>query len=177
MFFDIANKALGIIKTFIYKLIYFHRIQIEGLPKVAKSINYSIKKGSKLIIGSNFKARNNVSFRIYDGGKVILGDNVFCNDGVSINCLKNITIGNNTIIGPGVMFFDHDHDYKNNIKNFVKKEIIIGNGVWIGAGSIILKGVKIGDNTIIAAGTIITKDIGKDRLVFQKIDLGVRDAK
>ena len=37
--------------------------------------------------------------------------------------------------------------------------IIIGDNCWIGANSVITKGVSIGDGTIIGAGSIVTKDI------------------
>ena len=39
------------------------------------------------------------------------------------------------------------------------KQILIGNDVWIGAGAIVLDGVKIGDGAIVAAGTVVTKDV------------------
>ena len=168
MLFDILSKILGMIKTIIYKALYFSRIQFGNIPKVAKNINYSIKKKSKLILGKNFKARNNVSFRIYDGGEVKIGDNVFCNDNVSINCQKKISIGDNTIIGPGVMFFDHDHDFRNNINEFVKKEIVIGNNVWLGAGCIVLKGTIIGDGAIIAANSTVNKNVPANTILIQK---------
>ena len=35
--------------------------------------------------------------------------------------------------------------------------VSIGNNVWVGANSVILRGVEIGDNCVIAAGTIVTK--------------------
>lgn len=31
------------------------------------------------------------------------------------------------------MFYNHDHDYKNDMNKFVTKKITIGNNVWIGA--------------------------------------------
>ena len=40
-----------------------------------------------------------------------------------------------------------------------KKEIIIGNDVWIGANCIIFEGVTIGDGAVIGAGSIIRKDV------------------
>ena len=37
----------------------------------------------------------------------------------------------------------------------IPKEIHIGNNVWIGLNSIILKGTHIGDNSIVAAGSVV----------------------
>ncbi|EHK6278504.1 CatB-related O-acetyltransferase [Escherichia coli] len=36
---------------------------------------------------------------------------------------------------------------------------IIGNDVWLGANSLVLKGVKIGDGAVIGAGAVVTKDV------------------
>ena len=40
-----------------------------------------------------------------------------------------------------------------------KGDVIIGNDVWIGYGSIILSGVEVGDGVAIAAGSVVTKSI------------------
>ena len=37
--------------------------------------------------------------------------------------------------------------------------IVIGNDVWIGAGTIVLPEVKIGDGAIIGAGAVVTHDV------------------
>ena len=66
------------------------------------------------------------------------------------------------------MFFDHDHDYKNDMNKFIKKKITIGNNVWIGANCIILKGVTIGDNVVIAAGSIIKNDVPSSTMFYQR---------
>ena len=131
-----------------------------------KSFKIAIKRGAKLILGRNFRSRNNVSFRVYNNGVVKIGDNCFFNDGCSINCQKNIEIGNNVIFGQNVMLFDHDHDYKHDINKFITDDI--GNNVWIGANCVILKGVKIGDNAVIAANTIVRHDLKSNTLLLQK---------
>jgi maltose O-acetyltransferase len=48
----------------------------------------------------------------------------------------------------------NDDDIKN-----LESNIIIEDDVWVGAGSIILKGVRIGKGSIIGAGSIVTKTI------------------
>lgn len=48
---------------------------------------------------------------------------------------------------------------KNNYKSLTKKDCFIGNDVWIGANSIILRGVKVGNGAVKCAGTIVTRDV------------------
>ena len=41
----------------------------------------------------------------------------------------------------------------------VASPVRIGSNVWIGAGSIILKGVSIGNDAVIGAGAVVTRDV------------------
>lgn len=167
MFFEYISKILGLLKLCIYKLFYPTRIKISGIPQVNKSIRILTKKGAKIVIGRGFKCRYGVLLRADEGSTIILGDNVFLNDRVSINSRKKISIGNNTIIGPGVMFFDHDHDYEKDMNNFVIKDITVKDDCWIGANSLILKGAKVESNVVIAAGCIVTKTIQQNSILLQ----------
>lgn len=171
MIFDYCSCLFGIIKIFLYKIIYFNRIHFNTIPKVNSSIKLAIKNGSKLLFGVNFRCRNCVSFRLYDKSIVSIGNNCFFNDGCSINARKKITIGNNVKFGHNVIVIDNDHDYKNDMDNYVCDEIKIGNNVWIGANCVILKGVTIGDDSIIAAGTIINKDVDCNTIVHNKLNV------
>lgn len=45
---------------------------------------------------------------------------------------------------------------------------MIGEGCWIGAGTIILKGVTIGDNVLISAGSLVKRDIPSNSLFYNK---------
>lgn len=38
--------------------------------------------------------------------------------------------------------------------------VTIGDGVWLGAGAIVLPGVTIGDGAVIGAGSVVTKPVG-----------------
>ena len=74
-----------------------------------------------------------------------------------------IVIGENTMIGGHCMIVSADHDIRNKMSlrdsGHVIGDIIIGDNCWIGANSVITKGVTIGDGAIIGAGSIVTKDI------------------
>jgi acetyltransferase-like isoleucine patch superfamily enzyme len=78
---------------------------------------------------------------------------------------KQITIGEDTIIGAGAMLIDNDfHALLSDgtwKAEYVEgaRPIRIGRSVFIGARAIILKGVEIGDAAIIGAGAVVTRDV------------------
>lgn len=169
MIYEYFSVLLGVLKICLFKMLYRKRIEMTGLPKMNVSFRIAVKKAAKVKLGKKFRSRNNVSFRAYEKGEIVIGKNCFFNDGCSLNAREKIIIGNHVICGQNVQFFDHDHDYRNDLDSFVKKEICVGNNVWIGANSIILKGVVIGDNAVIAAGTVVAKDVPKDTIVREKL--------
>lgn len=131
---------------------------------------------AKIIIGKKFIACSNPkknSIGVFQ--KVIikaLSPNSIikfgANSGVSGATIsgENITIGNNVLIGSGVLITDSDahpiHPKLRNDHRFIKtKPIIIEDDVFIGARSIILKGVTIGKGSVIGAGSVVSKDIPK----------------
>lgn len=100
-----------------------------------------------------------------------IGENV----GISQTALiahADITIGDNVKIGGGTCIYTsdfHSLDYqirssKEDQKYRISAPIQIGNNVFIGAHSIILKGVIIGDNSIIGAGSVVTKSIPANQI-------------
>ncbi len=160
-------KVISIIRIILYKKLFKSRFKINGIGNIDLFTRFFLSKNSSTLIGKCFYTRHGVSIR-NDCGTLEIGNNVFVNENASINCRKFISIGNNVLIAQNVLIFDHDHDYKNNIKNFIEKEIIIEDNVWIGAGCIILKGVHIGKNSVIAAGCLITKNIPENSILFQE---------
>jgi maltose O-acetyltransferase len=99
-----------------------------------------------------------------EGGQITIGQRTFINRFTSIVSREAITIGNDVLIGDNVSIYDHDHQTNNlpttyGQQGFYCAEITIGNNVWIGCHSTILKGVNIGKNSIIGAGSVVTKSI------------------
>lgn len=115
-----------------------------------------------------------------DGGLgfIEIGDLVYIGDDVIISTRERIGIGARTMLAHGVQIFDNDShpmdardrhaDYLNLIEGRPRTHFIpsapieIGEDCWIGANSIVLKGVKIGDRSVVAAGSVVTIDVGDD---------------
>lgn len=124
-----------------------------------KGLKIHVLNSGKINIGKRLKTRGCDNILI-DQGKLVIGDYCFFNYNVSITCVDAINIGNHVQIANNVVIVDHDHDYKNiNGGGFISEKICIEDNVWIGANSVILKGVHIGREAVIAAGSIVNKDV------------------
>ncbi|HFI0777009.1 TPA: DapH/DapD/GlmU-related protein [Streptococcus suis] len=81
-----------------------------------------------------------------------------------------IEIGNDVQIPDGVTILTHGYDWSvlkglyGNVLGSAGK-VNIGNNVFIGMNSTILKGVTIGDNVIIGANSLVTKNIPSNTVV------------
>lgn len=134
-----------------------------------------IKFGNSISINSGTLANpigGDTRMTIYIGPKGII--DIGNNTGISnstIICYDNVKIGNNVKIGGSVKLYDtdfHSLDWKkrqNKKTDFpLSKPILIGDNSFIGAHSIILKGVSIGERSIIGAGSVVTKSIPSDEI-------------
>lgn len=78
-------------------------------------------------------------------------------------------ICNNVLIGGNVKIYDTDFHWVDYNKRIITEggkstEVVIKDGFFIGAHSIILKSVIIGERSVIGAGSVVTKDIPDDEL-------------
>ena len=102
--------------------------------------------------------------------QVKFGNNVFVNRFYQFHtgCSDSIIyIGDNVWIGMDVCFVCPTHEKGNKNQRAGKpiyKDIVVGQGSWIGARCTILPGVTIGEGCIIAAGSVVTTDIPQNTL-------------
>lgn len=103
--------------------------------------------------------------RITGFDRIYLGRGVFIGPYAVISAGDVVSIGDDTIIGPGLTLMTGDHRYS--VPGVGYREttagrnepVTIGRNVWLGARVVVLKGVTIGDAAIIAAGAVVTKDV------------------
>ncbi|MDR2927982.1 MAG: acyltransferase [Cytophagaceae bacterium] len=84
--------------------------------------------------------------------------------GVKIGCAQKITIGNNCLFGANVLVTDSDWHaidplHRSNPDFISTAPVEIGNNVFIGVNSVILKGSHIGNNSVIGAGSVVSGTI------------------
>jgi maltose O-acetyltransferase len=114
------------------------------------------------------------------GVHVTVGRDTFIN----VNCVlldaAPIRIGAQVLIGPGAQLLTVSHPLLAAERLVSPDErpdahapyhtharpIVIEDGAWLGAGTIVLPGVTIGARSVIGAGSVVTGDIPADTLAF-----------
>lgn len=166
-----------------YKIQSGNNLKILGhLPIFKVPQNGRIFIGNNVVLNSDFKNSNTslttkVKFITGINGKITIGNNCDLN-GTCFVSYDEIEIGNYCQFASSSIISDTDfHPIKpeqrlaqmNGEKipfdEVKKSKIKSGNNIWVGWGTIILKGVTIGDNSIIAAGTFVTKDVPANVIV------------
>lgn len=93
--------------------------------------------------------------------RVEIGPGTHISYGCFFDALDWITIGRNVDVAMHVTFATSTHHIgtpERRAGESRKAPIVVGDGVWIGARSIILPGVSIGEGVVIAAGSVVTSD-------------------
>lgn len=95
------------------------------------------------------------------GLRLEFGMNVFVNQNCAFYDLGGITIGDRTMIGPGVTLTTAGHPVEPSERydGITTAPITIGANVWLGANVTVTPGVRIGDGSVVAAGAIVAKDV------------------
>ena len=101
-------------------------------------------------------------FRCEFGKNITIGNNVYINFGCVILDCGQVSIGDDTLIGPNVGIFSGNHvadAVERTAGGLIPKPVAIGDRVWIFGNVSIVQGVRIGDESVIGAGSVVTHDI------------------
>ena len=139
------NKVLGAINLIVEKFyIAYYKRYFESFGKKA-----IVRRGTK-IYGTN----------------IIIGNYSRISNDCHLQTRGGIKIGELVMISPHVQIYtaglDMSQRYDHNIddiRDHVEAPVVIEDGVWVGAGSIILPGVILAKGSVVAAGSIVTKDV------------------
>jgi len=88
--------------------------------------------------------------------KLKIGEHSWIGEGVWIDNLSQVVIGNNVCISQGALLLCGNHNYKKETFDLILGDIVLENGVWIGAKAIVCPGVTCASHSVLTAGSVAT---------------------
>lgn len=178
------NKALNCIKRkhiclnqkfttiLTYAKLQFQNVSIGKKCLFYGNMTFNVDNGGTIKIGDNCIFRSSetsnriglnhrciISATPLSGStcKIQIGDN--CGfSGTSIWCFNSVKIGNDVRCGANTLIMDGDAHFEDSRTN-PPLSIVIEDNVFIGANTVVKKGVTIGKNTVIGMNSVVTHDI------------------
>jgi acetyltransferase-like isoleucine patch superfamily enzyme len=160
-------KALGVE---IQGYVWMRRISIpRNFSEILLANNVALDEGVTLLaVGGPGNSK-----------KIAIGEGTYINRATFIDASHEVRIGRNVGIGPRCYITDHDHGTAPGTpimdQPLISTPTVISDGVWLGAGCIVLKGVTIGKDTIVGAGSIVVRDLPPDSVAIGRPARAVRN--
>lgn len=152
-------------------------LQLGSAPRIRiHSDNASITLGSDVVINNHLDenpagiAHRTVLAAASPGARLVIGNNVGISGAVIYATLR-IDIEDDVLVGAGALVYDtdwHEVDPARRRANDAapgQAPVKICRNAWLGARSIILKGVTVGEDSVVAAGAVVTRDVPAGAIV------------
>ncbi len=97
-------------------------------------------------------------------GTLSLGARTTIGNGTIIVTRERVVIGKNVMVAAHCYILDVDHDFGAVDRPIMEqgltiKPVTIGDDVWVGAHTVVLRGVTIGNGAVIGANSVVTHDV------------------
>lgn len=172
LLFNVISVMFSALRFGILKLLHFHHFFFEGIQRFSPNTEVVISEQGTICLGKYVRAHRRTKLLAFGNGVLEIGSNTALGNGVSINCMEKITIGEGVQFGPDVKIYDHDHDFRVpggiRAEKFRSAPVEIGANSWIGCNVVILMGTTLGENCIVGAGSVLKGQYPANSVIVQK---------
>jgi acetyltransferase-like isoleucine patch superfamily enzyme len=145
------------------------RWRSDGPFFLGKRLELKIEPRGQIRFGRFVWIGDGTKIRCHEG-VVEIGEKTVMGQECTISAYQRVRIGEQCVIADRAMFIDFDHGVVEverpiRLQGIYKRDVEVGNNVWIGYGACILRGVSVGDNSVIGTNSVVTKDVPANAVV------------
>jgi acetyltransferase-like isoleucine patch superfamily enzyme len=145
------------------------RLKLDGIAFIGPQVRLQIGKQASVRLGRWSWIGRGTKIRCHEG-EVRIGAKTVMGEECTISAYQHVSIGEQCIVADRVMLIDFDHAVTEverpiRVQGIYKRDVRVGNNVWIGYGAQILRGVTVGDNSIIGASAVVSRDVPANAVV------------
>jgi acetyltransferase-like isoleucine patch superfamily enzyme len=151
------------------KLLLGRRLRLDGIAFVGPRCELEVGRKGTLELGRWCWIGHGSKIRSHEG-TVSIGAKTVLGQECTISSFQHVSIGRECVVADRVMLIDFDHGMVEverpiRLQGIYKRDVHVGNNVWIGYGACILRGVIVGDNAVIGTNAVVTKDVPANAVV------------
>jgi acetyltransferase-like isoleucine patch superfamily enzyme len=148
---------------------YGRRLHSDGIAFVSPDVVIQIGEHGHVDLGRWSWLGHGTKIRCHEG-TVSIGAKTVMGQECTISAYQHVSIGRECVIADRVMLIDFDHGIVEverpiRLQGIYKRDVRVGNNVWIGYGACILRGVTVGDNAVIGTNAVVTEDVPANAIV------------
>jgi acetyltransferase-like isoleucine patch superfamily enzyme len=151
------------------KLRFGRRLVLDGLAFIGPRCVLQVGEKARIELGRWSWLGHGCKLRCHEG-VISIGAKTVLGQECTISAYQQVSIGRECVIADRVMLIDFDHGVVEverpiRLQGIYKRDVRVGNNVWIGYGACVLRGVTVGDNAVIGTNAVVTRDVPENAVV------------
>jgi acetyltransferase-like isoleucine patch superfamily enzyme len=151
------------------KLHHGRKLVLDGLAFIGPGCAIQIGRDGRIELGRWCWVGHACKLRCHEG-VISIGAKTVMGQECTISAYQHVSIGRECVIADRVMLIDFDHGMVDveqpiRLQGIYKRDVRVGNNVWIGYGACILRGVSVGDNAVIGTNAVVTRDVPANAVI------------
>jgi acetyltransferase-like isoleucine patch superfamily enzyme len=151
------------------KLRHGRRLALDGIAFIGPGCSIQIGETGRIELGRWSWIGHGCKLRAHEG-LISIGAKTVIGQECTFSAFQHVSIGRECVIADRAMFIDFDHGMVEverpiRLQGIYKRDVRVGNNVWIGYGACVLRGVTIGDNAVIGTSAVVTNDVPANAVV------------
>jgi len=151
------------------KLRFGRRLLTDGFAFVGPGVTFEIGRDATVHLGRWSWIGHGSKSRAHEG-EVRIGAKTVLGQECTISSYQHVSIGRECIVADRAMLIDFDHgvvEVERPVREqgIYKRDVRVGNNVWVGYGACFLRGVTVGDNTVVGTYAVVNRDVPDNAVV------------
>jgi acetyltransferase-like isoleucine patch superfamily enzyme len=152
---ELGKKVINRLKTIGMEFVVFLLHLVGCVP--SHTVRNHVYRLAGIYIGAGSTIHTHARF--YNPANIVIGEDTIIGEGVVLDGRDTLHIGNHVDMASEVMIYNAEHDIESDDFRAKRDKVVIQDYVFIGPRAIILPGVTIGKGAVVAAGAVVTKDV------------------
>jgi len=149
------DHGAGVLKRLLWHL--FSKALIHSQLPLPVSVKCAVLRafGAKIGQGVVIKPNVNIKYPWF----LEIGDHAWIGEDVWIDNLVMVKVGASSCLSQGAMLLTGNHDFSKATFNLITGSIVIEEGAWLGAKTVVCPGVTVGCHAVLTVGSVATRNL------------------